>query len=216
MNVQAPARLPSPPTVHLVHGIHVTNGYDSIGKLKLYFHDVGFEKVEPFSYGFMPFFMARFLNPSVIEDLKAVVKPGDILVGHSNGGLLAYELAEAGVELGGVVLINPALDKDRRFAKRVPWIHVYFNEGDDVVTLARIPRLSSWGDMGKIGYRGPRDGRHRNIDCGRHHPKVDGHSDIFSQGNIELWGPRIAGNARRAWEKNANDLLVPNTQPPLP
>lgn len=212
MNYQTSARTPSP-TVHLVPGIHTSDPYENIGKLKVYFHDAGFEDVVVHSYGFLLFFLARFKNPGIAERMKKFVKPGDIIVGYSNGALIGKMIADDGIRLGGLVLINPAIDQDVRFPKNVPWIHVYYNDGDDMVALSSILPFHPWGDMGRVGYRGPWDGRVRKFNFGRGVPKTDGHSDIFDgREDVHIRGPQISSNARRAWEKDAKIAALP----PLP
>ncbi len=217
MNYQTSARTPSPPTVRFFHGVHVNRPNDSIGKLKKHFTEAGFTKVKMHSYGFMPALIAPLRNGGIVKDLVPEIALGDILVGHSNGGTIIRELAEAGVRMGGAVLINPAVDDDYQFPSSVPWVHVYFNKDDDVVSWSRLYFLyRSWGDMGRDGYIGPNDGRYTNFDGGNPSepwlPRLSGHSDIFSKEKIEKWGPYMAWNAWRAWERDAKIAALP----PLP
>jgi hypothetical protein len=99
--------------------------------------------------------------------------------------------------LSGVVFINAALKRDIT-VPALTWADVYYNAGDEAavaaVAAARLGLSDPvWGDMGHAGYHGLNH-QVTNIDCGQARdglPAVSGHSDIFSQGKIEFWGPFV-------------------------
>ena len=193
-------------TVHILHGIHVSEPAGGVGQLKSYFEKAGFDRVLVHSYGYifvLPILpnAARWKNPKVVEEILPQIKSGDVIVGHSNGGTLARMLAERGAPISGAVLINPALDADAALAKQVRWIHVYFNKDDGVVWWSKIIISHPWGEQGRVGYDGEPDARYSNFDCAAEYPTISGHSDIFRPEKIYAWGPRIA---TRAWISHLN------------
>ena len=183
------------PTVHILHGIHVSQPYKSIGKLKLYFEKAGFNNVVVHKYGYAFAVLSRWKNPKRARKLFPLIENGDIVVGHSNGCTLIDMLTEMGAPISGAVLINPALDADKALASQVRWVHVYFNGGDSVVWWSKLLIAHPWGKQGKIGYTGE-DSRYSNFDSSKEEPPVWGHSDIFKPKKISVWGPRIAKRVR--------------------
>jgi pimeloyl-ACP methyl ester carboxylesterase len=182
-------------TVHLVHGYNVTDGgKGTTGTLKPHFNAEGFETLEH-SYGWIGLIEAYLRNESIAADIAETVHTGDIGVGHSNGCALLLHAATKGAPLDGLVLINPALDRDTVFPSQLRWIHVYYNAGDMAVRLAQlIPNWLNkrWGDMGAKGYVG-KDRRVKQFDCGRGKDPVSGHSAIFKHYE---WRVTIAKRAR--------------------
>lgn len=171
---------------HILHGFRVTDGgAGSIDRLCPHLGDAGWKTCEH-DYGYFHLIKVRWCNGSVADAVKACVRRGDIGVGHSNGCAILAEAADRGAPFAGLVFINPALDEDRVISKHVPWVHVYYNEGDRAVWAAQVLQFSHpWGAMGRVGFKGD-DARYLNIDC---HPDVQGHSDIFTK--LEKWGPAI-------------------------
>ncbi len=191
------------PTVHILHGIHTSEPSGGVVKLlKPYFENAGFGDIIVHSYGYIFAVTTRRKNPEIVEEILPKIKPGDIIVGHSNGGTLAYMLAERGAPISGAVLINPALDANKALAKQVRWIHVYFNKDDGAVWWSRILFINHpWGEQGRVGYNGKPDVRYSNFDCQKESPPVFGHIDIFTKEKIVVWGPRIA---TRSWISHLN------------
>ncbi len=182
--------------VHIMHGIHVSEPKGGVGKLEEYFHAGGFSEVVVHRYGHIFAFQTRWKNPKLAEQYCGEVLAGDIVVGHSNGCTLWWMISQMNAPIAGAILINPALDNDKALAPQVPWVDVYHNEGDSAVSLSRLLLWHPWGDQGKIGFTGD-DPRYQNIDCGKSEPRVDGHSAIFKDENLHIWGPRIVENARK-------------------
>lgn len=171
-------------TAHFVHGFNVSDsGANTTDRLVPFFSAAGYN-VHEHDYGWFGLLQVRFLNGRVAKRVAKSVRPGDIGVGHSNGCAILARAA-ALVPFDGLVLVNPALDKDTEFPASLRWIHVYHSNGDAAVSLARFLPMHQWGDMGRVGYCGD-DGRVLNFD---HSP--DGHSDIFKHGRVAEWGPKI-------------------------
>ena len=183
--------------IHFIHGIHTKDPYKNIGKLEPYFWAKGYNSTLVHNYGYVLAVGTRFNNPGRAKTIGNHILPHDIIVGHSNGCLIAWMISnEKPVE--GLVLINPALDDDIKFSDRINWIHVYYNHTDGAVPWANIFRFNHpMGDMGHDGYKG-QDKRVLNIDCCNSHrdtlPCVDGHSAIFSGLNLVPWANQIVKN----------------------
>lgn len=177
--------------IHLVHGIH-TEGPGPISALRSFL--TGFDVRDP-DYGYIYGIETRFINPPIVGALKPYIGPEDIVIAHSNGCAIAYDLMSQGVRMGGAIFINAALQQDILRPSWVPWIDVYYNAGDEITEAARIAAQFGladpcWGEMGHGGYLGP-DKMIGNIDCGatRNMPIVFGHSDYFTPSKISAWGP---------------------------
>jgi pimeloyl-ACP methyl ester carboxylesterase len=139
----------------IVHGIH-TNEWDSwMDYLVHAFRAAGWE-ASKWTYGYAHAVLTRWQNPKRAETLANMIEPGDIVLGHSNGGCLAWMAAELGAPMGGAILINPALDCDRVMAQHVPWVNLYPNRHDKAVPLAswfgfRDIAPHPWGAQGRDG-----------------------------------------------------------------
>ena len=108
-------------------------------------------------------------------DLAMLARPGDVVVGHSNGAQLIHmALDEYGAQFMRAIYLSPALD--RNLAPDSPClIDVFHTRHDWTVKLARWIPGSLWGDMGAVGYKGNRPGV-RNFDMTDH---VRTHSGWF-------------------------------------
>lgn len=190
-----------PRRVHVVHGILDPVGKAGLLKLVPYLQQAGFDVRVP-DYGLITAVETRIANPLIVRTLLPYIEPGDLYVGHSNGCAIGYDLILAGARPAGVVFINAALKRNIELPGAM-WADVYYNAGDDA-TVAAVASAALglsdpvWGDMGHAGYEG--DSIYiTNIDCGpmvsvsAHGPlpPVSGHSDIFTDGKIEAWGPYI-------------------------
>lgn len=180
---------------HLVHGIHDT-GQTPIEGLIPYLPK-GAQIAYP-DYGFILGLETRIVNPIITGTLKPYVSAADIMIGHSNGCAVIYDLMHCGVAMAGAVFINAALEQSIIRPATVGWIDVYFNSGDTVTEAAQIGALLGiddpvWGEMGHAGYSGA-DAQIQNIDCQKTPglPVIDGHSDFFTPGHLAGWGPYLA------------------------
>lgn len=185
-------------TIHIIHGIHSTQKYESIARLILPFQYAG-AHVKYHNYGYASVWTARWKNQGRAEKILPWIKPGDICIGHSNGCTLIWMLAHMGAPMHGAVLINPALDDDAEFPAQLQWIDVYHNHEDTAVWFSDWFGLKDliphpWGKMGQVGYTG-RDQRVTNIDTidqtTSFRPPARGHSAIFSDTHIGSWAPYI-------------------------
>lgn len=177
-------------TVHLVHGIH-TGGPSPIQGLSLY---VPGPIAYP-DYGWIAGLETRVANPIIVGCLAPYIGPRDILIGHSNGCAIVYDLLNRGVQCAGAVFVNAALERSIKLPPKCPWIDVYFNIGDQITEAARVGAALGltdlvWGEMGHAGYLG-HDPDISNTDCGTtpKMPVVLGHSDFFTPLKLQAWGP---------------------------
>ncbi len=179
--------------IHALHGIHTASGSTVMPALFAYLP----QKVQYPDYGFILAIETRRINPAIAGALLPYIGPEDILIGHSNGCAVIYELLQSGLNPRGVVFINGALRTDFILPTKCQFAHVYFNAGDDITILAMAGAEEGlvdpcWGQLGHSGYSGS-DHRVINVDCGNTQkmPVVSGHSEIFCPGKIEAWGPFI-------------------------
>lgn len=181
----------------IVHGIMDPVGTSGLLGLVPYLRAAGFDCRVP-DYGLITAEEARIVNPKFVAWATALVEPGDIWVGHSNGCAIGYEAIKAGAPLSGAVFINAALERAISLPPGL-WADIYFNHGDDATVAAEIGRHLGltdpvWGDMGHAGPAGLAPGV-TGIDCGvpadLRMPTVSGHSDIFTPSKLAAWGPYI-------------------------
>lgn len=150
------------------------------------------------TYGYAYALLTRWQNPGRAHALKELLLPGDIVVGHSNGGALAWMAAELGAPLGGAVLINPALDSDKALPEHVPWINLYPNRHDRAVGWAKLFGDHPWGSQGRDGLA-VQDSRYLTRFTDEEgpdgEPVVWGHSAVLTPDAIVRWGRRMALDA---------------------
>lgn len=185
-----------PTRIILIHGVRATkDNMEKMARLADVFKQAGFEVVVP-KYGFVSALIVglfKWIDVRIAETLSAFVGPEDILLGHSNGGTIAYLITQK-LQVDGVVLINAALESD--ILPNAKFIHIYYNSGDNVVWLSKFVPFHPWGDIGKTGYTGPHDKRVLNVDQSNPPkewlPKLKGHSDIFEVDHLTPWANYIA------------------------
>jgi hypothetical protein len=177
--------------IHLIHGIR-TQGVAPIGGLVPFLRTAGFDVRYP-DYGWIDAIETRIVNPIICGSLRAYIGPDDIVIGHSNGCAIAYDLMRQGVKMAGAVLINGALEQS--ISRLVPWIDVYYNPGDEITEAAKIGAQLGltdliWGELGHAGYDGT-DPLIANFNCGSTPgmPVVSGHSDFFTPAKLAAWAP---------------------------
>jgi hypothetical protein len=181
-------------TVHLIHGIH-TGGPSWIEGFIPYLGPLAC--VYP-DYGWIAGLETRIVNPIIVGCLKPYIAPTDVLICHSNGCALAYDLMNAGVKMAGAVFINAALKQKIVRPPTVGWIDVYYNKGDEITEAAKVAADLNitdtvWGEMGHAGYVGD-DPKITNTDCGAMPGPhaLSGHSDMGTPAKFAWWGPWVA------------------------
>jgi hypothetical protein len=178
-------------TVHLIHGIHTAGFTPTLAGFLPLLKDWRYP-----DYGYIYGLETRTLNPVIVGTLKPYIAPDDVLICHSNGCAIAYDLMQQErMVVAGAIFINAALERDIERPAGCPWIDVYFNSGDEITQAAKIGAALGltdpvWGEMGHAGYSG-RDPLIANIDCGNTPgmPAVSGHSDFGTPEKFAKWGP---------------------------
>ena len=181
----------------LIHGFNVMDGgKQSVGKLKPYLQG----EVIVFDYGFAGPFSLPCANRRALGQLRALIRPGDFLVCHSNGSLIGWQIAEElGHILGGVVTINAALRRDTFWYPGLPIFNLH-NSTDWVVKyLSRLwgrlyqkdgVKRNGWGAGGYYGYQTDQ-AFVTNWDTASQNWLVPltGHSGMFAASpELEFWG----------------------------
>jgi len=186
--------------IHAIHGIETPAGTTTLPDLFPYLEPLG--EIRYPDYGWIGLLDSRRLNPLIVGTLRDYIATGDIIVGHSNGCAIAYDLLQTGVLVRGLVLINGALRRDIQIPTGVDFVHCYWNSGDTITVDAQAGSDlglcdPNWGDMGHAGYLGS-DPRVLNVDCGHTTgmPAVSGHSAIFDPPNLAAWGAFIAAKLK--------------------
>jgi hypothetical protein len=186
-------------TVHLVHGIH-TQGASPVQGLIPYLTAAGFETRYP-DYGWIAGLETKIANPIICGSLRPYIATDDIVVGHSNGCAILYDMLQSGLKVSGAVFINAALEQS--IQPLAPWTDVYYNPGDDITEAAELgAKLGltdrTWGAMGHGGYVGNAPSI-VSYNCGLTSgmPVVWGHSDFFTPANLVFWAPFLIARIKQ-------------------
>jgi hypothetical protein len=194
-------RAPNKPLgrVIMIHGLRGEEPERNISKLALSFRKEGFSVCIPHygTYDLLGLSISRWTNPRIAASLGSFVTRDDILLGHSNGATIANMITEQ-QRVRGCIFVNAALDVEE--IPNADFTHVYYNSGDLVTRFSSLIPFTQWGAMGNRGYCGPPHPSILNIDCGNppydELPSVNGHSDLFHNGNLTPWARYMASLAR--------------------
>lgn len=176
--------------VYLIHGVRAEDAHNSSISFLVHRLKPVSPLVKMLDYGFIPAIVAPLFNWLIVRMLKQQIRPGCILVGHSNGCALAYRLSQQ-VKVHGLVLVNPALNHDVEFDPSLAFIQVYWSHADRITWLSRLMPFYIWGSMGTRGYTGD-DPRVQQWDMGLRH------TDIGDPAKAGVWRDFIAGNIKQA------------------
>ena len=185
------------PRILIVHGIHNNDNEAWMSYLLWKFNGAGWN-AHKWTYGYAYAMLTRWQNPGRSERLAALIEPGDVLLGHSNGCCLIWMAAELGAPIGGAILINPALDSDKVMAKQVKWVNIYANRQDEAVKVAAVFPAHPWGSQGRDGLTVDDSPRSKVIWTSSEHvdaPAVHGHSAALAPGSLEPWSDRFIKDA---------------------
>lgn len=176
--------------IYLLHGFNVSDGgAGSIDKLKPYLRG----EVCEFDYGWVGLLGVRFGNKSRAKSLAAMVKPGDVGIGHSNGCAILHLASHLGAPFRKLVYINPVLDADAEPGPQVESCDVWHSPSDAPVRFASWLPWHTWGSMGAEGFKGS-DERITNYNKQNDFAMSSfGHSDVFRDDRIGYFGPLICG-----------------------
>ena len=187
------------PRLLLVHGIHTNDSESWMDHMVLAFNQAGWDAAK-WTYGYAYAMLTRIQNPWRAKKLVEIIKPGDVILGHSNGCCLAWMAAELGAPISGAILLNPALDTDKVMAKQVKWVNLYANHQDEAVPWAKAFVGHPWGAQGRDGLT-VEDPRYQTIWTDQEPPRVYGHSAMLAPSAISLWTQRIIRDAEECARK---------------
>ena len=161
----------------LVHGFNVSDGgLSTIDRLIPALLDKGAWVIKQFDYGWRGLLGVRIMSTSDAKGLMKLYKPGDIVIGHSNGCALIALAIEKGMPVTHCIFIHPALNKGwcPPMDHPVKQIHVYYSSQDRATWWARLLPFHKWGAMGTVG---PTADDPRLIG----HPENQSHSGGFAE-----------------------------------
>lgn len=182
-------------TTWLIHGFNVSDGgAGSVGRLAPFLPG----DVQHLSYGWTGLLGLSCANRRAIRKLLRNIRPGDSIVAHSNGCLIAWQIADImGDSLAAVVCINPALRRDARWPDGLP-VLCLANSTDWVVQLGRAwgrlvqvdgVQAQGWGAAGRYGFTSNRPSV-TSWDTAMDWWDVPtrGHSGVFKPDAAPYWG----------------------------
>lgn len=185
---------------HLFHGFNVSDGgSNTIDKLAPFFL-LNNIPVMDHNYGWVGLLGLRRRNNKTTVRALPLIQVGDVLVAHSNGCLIAWELVEAGAPVSAVICIQPALRRDTIWREDVSVLCLY-NKRDWIVSLGRMwgrfvsvanpfANRHGWGAAGRHGFTVEQHNV-TNWDTDRGLYPARGHNGIFDTGPVLHWGPEI-------------------------
>jgi len=180
-------------TTWLIHGFNVRDmGKGSIDKLLQHIPNS-----LDYDYGYVGLISLKKVNRQTINEFLEVIKPGDTIVAHSNGCLIAYQIAES-ISINAIVCINPALRRDTIWPEKTS-VLCLANKTDWIVELGRIwarlvslggIRTHGWGSAGRHGFTSEQPNvRNWYTDDWFWLYPVRGHSGLFKR--ARYWGRMI-------------------------
>lgn len=178
--------------ITIVHGIHTNDTDGWMYYIRDRFTEAGWD-ARVWTYGNVNALTTRLFNPGRADNLAAILEPGEVVLGHSNGCTLTY-MASQKVPLGGAILLNPALDRDKVVAPPCPWINLYKNKFDVAVKLAGFIPKHPWGPQGREGLLID-DSRYYTVETSEEYPFAIGHSGILEPEKLPFWTGRIIEDA---------------------
>jgi len=137
----------------LIHGWNVRDrGAGTVGPLVKPLESLGYEVIlADYGHVLMPW-STSLASRKTAKYLSTKVEPGDIVVGHSNGARVAYDLSFYAPLIRKMIWLNPALDVDVVPAKSVHGCLVVHSNRDLATRFARWLPGTIWGAMGRNGY----------------------------------------------------------------
>ncbi len=182
-----------------LHGIHTSPTSRRLRDMCPYIARGAGCEVVYHEYGDIWAIQTRMKNPGIARRLLPHIRPGDVLLGHSNGNAIWMRALLEGAPARGLVILNGALEPDIEFPPQLELVHVYYNPKDEAVPLTEVPIMRRvffdplWGEMGRVGYTGndPRANVNSNCEAGDGRPCLEGHGAIIDPSNYETWGVEI-------------------------
>ena len=180
---------PSPQKRAIIeHGYNTTDcGAGTIDQIIPGLEALGYEVIQT-DRGWRGLLGVRFGSGKRAEKLSWLIRPGDLLIGHSDGCNLINRATQ---HLSGlnpadrvsVIYFNPALDKDTPLSAVVDKALVFHTPSDWVVGMAALMWWHDWGSMGRDGFTPSNpledDPRYTNVSYESIGIPKPGHSGVF-------------------------------------
>jgi hypothetical protein len=182
-------------TIATVHGIR-SDGSDNVDLLAYSLGLLG-HRTKNVDYPRVGLLGARsrkrqYRNAQVLLDNTS---DGDDLIVHSYGGLVVLRAMELGRKYRVVFMFNPAMNKDFTFPYfGMKEMYVIYHPDDKAIKWGSWLRFNhDFGEMGRIGYKGPEDPRIINVKAkGTQREKLN-HSNFALPKNRIHWVDYIDG-----------------------
>lgn len=170
----------------------LTHGAQSTDRLLGLLGERGYQTLDvnyPFTFALMAHFRQRANTTYLLE----AYRPGDCLIAHSYGCLLAYRAMQMGAVFDKVFLFAPAMKADVEFpAGAYKHIYVMHHPRDFAVWLGSLLPFHAFGRMGRDGYQGPPRDDITNLESkGGSDYDRKLHSHYFSPARIAKWADFI-------------------------
>lgn len=189
--------------VHLIHGFNVSDGgARSLGHLKEALTAAGHVPVMH-DYGWTGPLRLRLRNRRTVAQLLEKIEPGDAVIGHSNGALIARKLALGAPDrIRAVVCIQPCVRRDIAWSPAIRVLCLY-NPYDWIVNVGRVwGRMATlatpwaphgWGAAGRYGFTTPQPNVEQ-WDTSNPHWGIParGHSEALRVPAIYYWRSKIS------------------------
>ena len=178
--------------IHAIHGFNVRDRGEgtvlalAAHLLPLIRHPQPIQLI-PCGFGFRFLVRVRLGTRRRAREIASRIRPGDIVIAHSDGCNIADLAAQALPASHKITLIyvNPALNRTMPLAPSVRRCLVYSCPTDLPVRLARWLPLHRWGDMGAFGPARP-DPRYISIPYAALGLAPQGHSGVFRHSHPRL------------------------------
>lgn len=136
---------------HILHGFNVRdNGKTTVARLIPELTRNGIQCVQH-KWGWRGLFGTWFFNKKLVDRLMEDMNDGDDVIGHSDGGNIAFWAAERGAKFRRMLMINPAIDNDKELPKQVELCVVFHDPKDLTVRVSAWIPFNRWGRGGATG-----------------------------------------------------------------
>ena len=174
-----------------------THGQNNINRLIPFlkkYRPNDFYDTDSATYGRIGLFVSNYLwrftwVVKIIPRIASALVDADYCYLHSNGANFCMQALKriCNPKLK-IIMLSGALDIDYKFKQEFKTLDCYHSRNDDTVKKARLLPWSDWGSGGAYGFNSS-DPRVNNIDYTK---LIDGHSDWFKDGNIQIIAERIS------------------------
>lgn len=176
--------------VILVHGIN-TKGTKNTDRLAAALVDRGL-RVLPVKYAPVNAITAPRRAPEIARQVRNYALPGDAIVAHSFGCLVAYTAMEQGARFGPVVFFSAAMEQEVCFpADGMKALLNVTHPYDKALTVGKWLPWHPFGLLGRDGYAGVIDSRITEEQSTAEVGKYNHSAPYFSPEHVDFWADRV-------------------------